>query len=423
MTGKAAVLGRVFLVDSEAFQSRLATVSGGVERYRCECRLDADQYEEDGSLKFVKDEDPMAIRTKLAVKAGYATRVQYTVLRVGVERRNPRRPDPYVSGYALVDLPIWSSTHGHFGFDAGLKVPLRGHRIGLLIRPYKRIITNDHWQVSRRENALILVISGYEFADYYERRGGDVGLAFRPAERLELIALASAGRDLSLETGKAPSLFHSNQRLPPNPPIDDGDRVTAAGAVVFDSRGEREWPGDAWYLKLWGEKGFSDGRGDFSYEAFSIELNKYQPLPYDMHLSLRGRLFSTYGAAPRQVYQSLGGYGGIRGLSDQPFDVRRGNRLVLFSGELRRRLPDVRYIRSFFTRWDLLLFTDIGLLVEEPDEDAPFSFLEAPFADWGKSAGLGVSAESVVPYVGIYLAKDLDGDRGVRGIIRIERSF
>lgn len=423
MTGQSVVSGRVYLVDSEAFQSRLAMIGGDVSRFRCECRLDADEYEESGTLKFEKYEDPMAIRTKPTVKVGCPSRVQYTVLRIGVERKNPRRPDPYTSGYALVDLPFWSSTHGHFGFDAGAKIPLRGHRIGLLLRAYKRVISNDYWQVSRRENAFILVMSGYEFADYYERRGGDLGLSFMLTGRWDLTVLGSMGKDYSLETGKAPSLFNSNERLPPNPPVNDGNRVAVSAAIQYDSREEPEWPGESWFLRLWGEKGFDAGYGDFNYEAASIELNRYQPLPYDMHLSFRGRLFTTYGGAPMQVYQSLNGYGGVRGLSDQPFDARRGNRLALFSVEWRRRLPDLRFVRAFFTRWDLLVFSDVGLLVEESAEDEPFAFLETPFEDWGKTLGLGVSAESILPYVGIYVAKDLDGDRGMRGIFRIERSF
>ena len=71
----------------------------------------------------------------------------------------------------------------------------------------------------------------------------------------------------------------------------------------------------------------------------------------------------------------------------------------------------------------VLLFSDIGLLVQAEDPDDPFAFLEAPWEDWGKSVGLGVSGESILPYVGFYVAKDLDDGRGVRAILRIERSF
>jgi hypothetical protein len=422
MTGDAEVRGRVLLVEGELFQSRTARVTGGVYEYACACRLDADRFEEDGTVDFIKYEDPMAIKTKPFVGPGVPTRVQYNVLEAGIKRENPRRPDPYVTGYAKVTLPFWSSTRIHVGLDGRVKVPLWGHRLGLVLRGYDWVISNDYWQVSHAENALILVTSGWEFADYYERVGGDIGLEFRLGDYVQLDVTGSYGRDYSLESCRTWSLFNSNDRLPPNPAIDDGERTTISASIVYDSRREPERPESAWYTELWGEKGIKDGPGEFSYEAFRIDVRRYNLLPYDFRFDFRGKLFSTLSSAPRQVYQSLDGYGGVRGLSDQPFDVRRGDRLVLFSGELRRRLPDVWLMRTIFTTWYWLLFSDIGFLTEAEDPDDPFAFLDTSFDDWGKSVGLGFSGESILPYVGFYIAWDLDGSN-TRAILRIERSF
>jgi hypothetical protein len=424
LTGGARVRGRVVLVNSEIFMSRSAAVVGGVRRYRCDCRFDAEKWEESGSVEFEKYTDPMEIRTRPVVRAGTPKRVQYTVLRAGLARRNPRRPDPYVAGHILADVPLWSNTHGHFGFDAELKIPLRGLSIGLVMRGYKKVFSNDYWQVSSAENAGILVLTGYEFADYHESRGAEIGLDLRLRSYLGLTLTAAYRKDYSLETGRAPSLFQSNQRLPGNPAIDDGVRTTVSAAIVYDSREEPESPGRAWYAALWGEAGFAEGPGEYSYGAFQLEARKYSPLPYDLQLDIGARLFSTFDNSPRQVYQSLGGYGGVRGLPDRPFDVRRGDRLVLISGELRRRLPDVPVFRSLFTEWNLLVFYDTGLLAEADNPTDVFGFLETPYKNWGKSIGLGISGESVLPYVGLYVARDLDGGYdGVRGILRIARSF
>jgi hypothetical protein len=424
MTGGARVRGRVVLVNSEIFVSRSATVGAGIERYRCDCRFDAKEWEESGTVEFEKYTDPMEIRIRPKIAAGTPKRVQYTVLRAGLVRRNPRRPDPYVSGHVLADIPLWSSTHGHFGFDAELHIPLRGLSIGLAIRGYKKVFSNDYWQVSSPENAAILLLTGYEFADYHESRGAEVGLDFRLWGYLGLSLTAAYRKDYSLETGRAPSLFNSNQRLPDNPAIDDGVRTTVSAAIVYDSREEPESPGRAWYAALWGEAGFARGPGEFSYEALQLDARKYSPLPYELQLDIGARLFSTFDRAPRQVFQSLGGYGGVRGLPDRPFDVRRGDRLVLLSGELRRQLPDVPVFRSLFTEWNLLVFYDTGLLVEAENPTDVFGFLETPYRDWGKSVGLGITGESVLPYVGLYVARDLDGGYdGVRVILRIKRSF
>jgi hypothetical protein len=423
MTGGAVLSGKVYLVDSEAFLSRLAEVTDGMTHYKCDCKLDAERYEEKNEVKFDKYEDPMAIETKPYIRPDYPTRVQYNVLQAGLRRQNDRRPDPYVSGYAIAHVPIWSNTHGHFGWDARVNVPLWGHRVGLVVRGYSRIISLDYWQVSQMENAFILVLSGWEFADYFQRQGGDLGLEFKFTQSLRLAVTGSVGRDYSVETGRAWSLFNSNDRLPSNPPIDDGDRTTVSAAFVWDTRREPARPSNAWYVELWGEKGFETNYGDFDYEAFTIDLRRYNSLPLELQLDLRGKLFSTLNESPRQVYQSLGGYGGVRGLPDQPFDVGRGDRMVVFSGELRHPLPSVRFVRSVFTSWDLLIFTDIGLLAQAEDPNEPFAFMDTPWENWGKSVGLGVSGESILPYVGFYVAKDLDDGRGVRAILRIERSF
>jgi outer membrane protein assembly factor BamA len=198
----------------------------------------------------------------------------------------------------------------------------------------------------------------------------------------------------------------------------------ASASLVYDSRREPARPGSAWYVELWGEKGFDNGPGEFAYEAFSIDLRKYMRLPYRFRLDLRGKLFSTLGEAPHQVYQSLGGYGGVRGLWDHPFDVRRGNRMTVYTVELRRQLPDVRFVSALFTSWDFLLFSDVGLLAEAEDPNDAVEFLKIPFDDWGKSLGVGISGESILPYVGVYVARGVQGGQGSwRAILRIERSF
>ena len=66
ITGSGRLTGRVVLVNSEMYLSHSGTVAGGATYYSCECRIDAETYEEDGELRFVKAEDPMAIKTRLA---------------------------------------------------------------------------------------------------------------------------------------------------------------------------------------------------------------------------------------------------------------------------------------------------------------------------------------------------------------------
>lgn len=424
LTGGAVVLGRVYLVNSEPFFSHSSTVAGGVERYKCECEIKAEVLETDGKLVFGKKEDPLALKFKPTMTPGRPTRVKYNVVRLGIARENPKYPAPYVHVFAAADVPLWPDSRGYLGFDAAVTIPLAGGRFSACARAFKKTFTNDDWLVSRGEDAAMLVLTGYEFADYYERRGGQLGLELDVREFLSVNTEVYYGRDVSLTVDGTPSVFQSNQRLPDNPAVDDGDRVAVSAAVTFDSRYDASRPRNAWFGRLRLEKGVADGPGEFSYAAFSVDACRYTEVPLGFQLDLRGKLFSSFDRLPRQVWMSLNGYGGVRGLGDDPFLVRRGDRLALFSGELRRRLPELPVFRIFFSRWDFLVFGDVGLLAKADHERSPFKFLEEKFDNWGRTAGVGISGESFLPYVGLYLAKDLDGRRDApRIILRLNRSF
>jgi len=204
----------------------------------------------------------------------------------------------------------------------------------------------------------------------------------------------------------------------------DGTRLAFDISLVYDGREDETWRRSAWRADLVFESGVDAGPGEISYDLFEIELARYQYLPALMRLDLRGRLFSSFGPIPPQATRALGGYGGLRGTRNEPFAVVRGDRLALVSVELRRRLPDLPYLRSVLTRWCLLAFTDIGLLDEAEQVFRPLDFLDAPAEAWRTTVGLGISGESFMPYLGLYVAQDLDRDRfEPRVILRFERSF
>jgi hypothetical protein len=209
-----------------------------------------------------------------------------------------------------------------------------------------------------------------------------------------------------------------------NPAIDDGERLTLSMRLEYDGRDEEGWRRSAWRFDLWFEKGLEAGSADFSYEAFDIDVARYQYLGRRSRIDLRGKVFSAFSPVPGQLRRTLGGYAGVRGARDIPFPVEKGDRLALFSVEARTRLPDVWGLRSLFSYWDILVFSDIGLLAEAGNKESPFGFFKTPFEEWVKTAGLGFSGQSFLPYVGFYIAHDLDRDRfEPRAILRFEQSF
>lgn len=424
MTGKALLDGNVFLVNSPEYLSRDASITGRVRRYYCQCRLDDSEYERSGRVVFVERRDPESVEIEPSLLPGRPTRVDYELFRVGLTRINEKHEDPYLRASAHLLVPLWKESGGHLGFDAWAEIPLRGGELALRLSGFKRTLTNDSWMLSRMENGFFVMMSGDDYCDYWETRGAETDLIYRWSEVLSIDCSLSLQEDVSLDARPIPSLLRGTDRFRPNPPIDEGTRFAAGFSILYDSREDEVWRNNAWSARIGFEKGFADGPGDLSYEMFDVDVRRYRYLPWDSELGLRMKMFTSFGPLPAQMTRSLNGYAGVRGASDRPFPVSRGDRLALFSVELRRRMPDLPFLRAFFTRWHLLAFSDIGLLALAEDEDSPFGFLDVPMRDYVKTAGLGISGASFLPYVGIYAAQDLDRDSfDPRFILRFERSF
>jgi hypothetical protein len=396
----------------------------------CECRFDAEAYEKDGKIKFVKHEDPMVIKVKPALAVGRPTRVRYDVISLGVKRENRNRRDPYVRWSAMLNIPLYKSTqHGFLEFDVDALVPLAGHTLGLELAAYKSLHSEDFWQVSRGENSFLFVLSANEYANYYEKRGGEIGLSWRANSLVTVGVKGLYQRDVSMRTqDEVFSILGPKSNLAPNPPIDEGERLAGRVSARFDSREERVYPGNAWLFGLAVESGrLTPDAADANkvdYTAFSIEANRYTLFPFGLQWDIGTRLSSSFNAIPFQLYQTLNGYGGIRGTDRVPFDVPRGDRTVRLSTEFRYELPELPVVRWVYSRWEILGFVDAGLLAEAQNPTSTFGWLDTSFDNWKKTVGLGVSGESFMPYLGLYVAQEINGDRtSPRFIIRLERSF
>ncbi|MEJ2721607.1 MAG: BamA/TamA family outer membrane protein, partial [bacterium] len=302
----------------------------------------------------------------------------------------------------------------------------------------KSLDSEDFWQVSRIENSVLLMTSANEYANYYEKRGGAIGLEWRPHPFIRVGAKAVYQRDVSMETqDEVFTIAGSKGNLAPNPAVDDGDRLAGRLTVTYDSRDDPDYPRNAWLFGIAVESGRlsrdadgtagdsgSAGAADVDYTAFTIQANRYNRLPFGLQWDIGARLSSSFGAIPFQLYQTLNGYGGVRGTDRVPFEVARGDRMVRVSTELRHELPELPVVRWVYSRWYVLGFADAGLLAEAECPNAPLDFLDTSFNGWKKSVGIGVSGESFVPYLGFYAAQEINGSRTrPRFIVRIERTF
>jgi hypothetical protein len=424
LTRIARITGKAKLVNSDIFYSRRAEVVGGVERYSCDCELNDEIYENEGRVEFREWENPRAVKTELSVKSGMPNRTDYELVRVGLKRENPRHRDPYVKAEAMLHIPLWKESGGHLGFDFDVSVPVGSEDTRLLVRGFKETFTNDEWQLSGRENSVAVVWTGDDFADYYERRGVSVGIKSNLEDYIVLKSFLSFQKDVSLTAMSIPSLLSSREKFRYNPSIQEGKRFYFTAALGLDTRRVKYSPTEGWSLALGIERGFADGPGDFSYITFGLDATRYNRLPLGFGLDLRAKIFSAVDSIPSQTNVSLNGYGGVRGLSDHPFGTQRGDRLALFSVEMAKELPPIPLMESIFTRWNLVLFWDGGLLKMADKRKAPFAFLDTPLDEWKQSVGMGIAGESFLPYLALYLAQDMDReDFDPRVILRASVSF
>ena len=156
---------------------------------------------------------------------GRPTRVDYEIIRLGFKRENDKARKPYTKAHGFVHVPIWKDTGGFLGFDAGLSIPLSGDGLRLEFGGFKRTESNDTWQMGRLENGNIVMSTGDDFLDYWERRGGEAGLTWKPSEHNTLSGFVSYQEDVSLEAMRIHSFLRSTKRYRLNPAIDDGERL------------------------------------------------------------------------------------------------------------------------------------------------------------------------------------------------------
>jgi len=402
-----------------------------VRLYDCECEIEHETYENTGTLVFEKSEDPWAIHPHLAFDLARPSRVRYDVLRVGIRRESEFRADPYVRWDVMADIPTYADTqHGFFDFTASATVPLPRRGLDLVARGYKTLHTEDRWRIGPGKNSVLLLFFGEERVDYYEKRGGELGVHWQPTYAFRADVDGFLQDDVSMGRDDAFVFFGGTDDLPVNPDIEDGTRYGVRLHLAYDTREDVAWPGDAWRVWARAEGGNlapdAAGIADYYYRAFSFGAGVYRRLPWNVHWSAGGRLHSSTTRIPAQLSSSLGGDGGIRGTNDAPFDVPRGDRLALVSTELRVPLPLLPYFDWVFSLWDLVIFADMGYLKAAPDPSDAFAFLEDSLGMWKKSVGFGIAGESFAPYFGIYVGQELDtdGDRpDPRVTFTFERSF
>jgi hypothetical protein len=323
---------------------------------------------------------------------------------------------------ATLRIPTEDTHEDFVMWRASLEAPLlEDESLKLSFEGFKWTETEDAWRTGDLENSLVAFVTSNDNRDYYEETGGAVRLGYRWTDELHVGGGLRSAECRSLAT-RSPFTLIQRTDFRENPQIDEGRLTEFAFGLRYDTRFDVFFPADAWYLQAGMRIGLDFLDGEHTYTMLEATARRHQQLTLSDFLDLRLKAAGAMDPLPAQRTYSLGSVGGVRGKDFESWASPRGDRLLLANVEYRRRLAPVRYIEKIFSTWWLVAFYDAGAVFLSGDpEDLGTLFSEAS-DHAGSGAGLGVSGSSLLPYVGIFAAKDLDTDSW-RFIVRLNREF
>jgi len=419
LNGKCTVKGDLVVVDGFLYVSDAAEVDGRTLIYKGKYVLD--KYDErTGRVTLRRMKDPNRHRLTASVFPGPFNRVDGHNFDFSFDYKRPEGvPGTVFEG--TLRIPTEDTHDGFLQFAVKVSSPLLDRRLLLEFEAFKRTATEDRWRASDLENSLVAFFTGNDDRDYYEETGGSVTASHEFSDGLSASVGISSAEYRSLDARSPFTLFQSDG-FRANPPVLEGHLSEVAVGVTYDTRFDRHFPSDAWFAEGRMRAGTEFLDGEKTYTVVEAAVRRHQRLSSSDFLDVRFRMAGATDVLPPQRTFSLGSVGGVRGKDFGSWSSGRGDRLLLASLEYRRRLRPVRYVESLFSTLWLVAFYDAGALFESSDpEDLGTLFSEAG-DHAGSGAGLGVSGSSFLPYIGLFVAKDLDSDSW-RFIVRMNRPF
>lgn len=289
-------------------------------------------------------------------------------------------------------------TDGRMLYDLRLDQPLvRGRLLRARVARYRKTDDDHFGHIRPLENALATALFRWDFRDWFEREGFEVGLAGEWGPRWSAAARWNADDYTSiteLADGVAPA-FRRHEPLRENPAIDDGRIQAVTLGAAFDSRSTPAQPRSGMLHRVEVETAGGSLGGDRTYHRYRGDLRLYVS-PSPSHLFKTRLMAGTTGrddALPLQKSFAIGGVGTLRAT---PFRQFRGNHLFLWNADwawevLRRSSRNV----AVKTGLSLVAFSDLGLAWEAPAWDAGQRRMA-----WNVGLGAGTTDENLRVYLG-----------------------
>lgn len=287
-------------------------------------------------------------------------------------------------------------------------------RIAVGLSMVRRTDHNELQQVDDAENTLALLLSRFDYRDYFEREGIGAYLAWRVPDfsTVSVHVRRDKYRSLPLDPG-TDSWFHRSRALRDNPPIDEGE--ARSFAVRLERATRAGGPARAglyhWAQLEWADHGLG---GDFEYARLLGDLRSVLRLSPAATLMLRFVTGHTAGGAlPAQKEFVVGGVDGLRA---HAFNEYRGDQMVLAQAEYSVGIWRQRH-GSVEGGIDVLAFVDAGTAWSDPRNR--FS-LATHHIDVDGGFGLATAADRLR----VYVARDLQrAGADVVVSVRLHRPF
>jgi hypothetical protein len=213
----------------------------------------------------------------------------------------------------------------HLGIDHSFSIP-RKLTVGGSV--YKKLASNDDWNILQYENTITALIAAEDYRDYYEAQGGSVFAGYEPLNNMYLeIGMSSEKHYWVDEHSELWSLFGRSDGFRLNySTIPDGQRlqlieefdkkniVSLNGYTEYDTKiAIGDWKKSFWRNRLRVEFVPGGLNDDFNYTRLIISFSRQQKI--NRHLILYCQ--TTWGASqnelPRYRKFFLGGAGSLLG--------------------------------------------------------------------------------------------------------------
>ncbi len=262
------------------------------------------------------------------------------------------------------------SSHWMFSYSTGLhkwegeigisrNILLQNSIFQLTAEYHSLVDTDDEWIISDEDNSFSALFSKDDYFDYFEKKGGSVGLEYHYSQNDIRFFLSSAyhkNNYSSLNRTSDWALFGKNE-FRENPTVAEGLIPSVTFNAGFSTTGSNNIQATGWNFHISYEKGGIGNEKLYSFERTIFDVRRYQSLSKYDKLNFRIRYGILNGDQIQQRKLFLGGYNSLPAYSYKEFD---GNRMLLINSEYYIKGSLIDMLFPWINNLNLILLADAG---------------------------------------------------------------